>query len=260
MGAVCLERVSRLHVVPDGRQGADPGIHAHGMGPPVRALLTDEDARPERANSRRPTPNFQGSRRKRSMPGWGLGVGDWELNEMPTDQNQQGRRPYYHRGRRGPDRRGPDRRNVPAPETASRENVDVEQIMREIRSRIAQRHGIELTSQQIQELAARRLEAILDPRTIKPSLLEQLRRSAATPGEVTPAVSTPAYVFDEPAVFESHSGLLRFIRRILNPLLRLFINPDPMILALAAQTNLNAEIAALETDRERRQAEWNALH
>src|SRR5687767_3374749 len=179
---------------------------------------------------------------------------------MPNDP--QPRRQHYHRGRRMPDRRGPDRRTVPPPqqEHASRDHLDVEQIMREIRTRISQRHGIELTTQQIQELAARRLEAILDPRTIKPSLLEQLRRSAATPGDVTPPVSTPAYVFDEPAVFESHSGLLRFIRRILNPLLRLFINPDPMILALAAQTKLNAEIAALETDRERRQAEWNALH
>ena len=32
--------------------------------------------------------------------------------------------------------------------------VDVEQIMRDIRSRISQRHGIELTTQQIEELAA----------------------------------------------------------------------------------------------------------
>ena len=60
--------------------------------------------------------------------------------------------------------------------------VDVEQIMREIRARIAQRHGIDLTTQQIQELAARRLEAILDPRTVKPALLEQLRQSGGSAG------------------------------------------------------------------------------
>jgi len=50
--------------------------------------------------------------------------------------------------------------------------------MREIRGRIAQRQGIDLSNQQIQDLAARRLESILDPRAIKPSLLEALRRSA----------------------------------------------------------------------------------
>lgn len=179
---------------------------------------------------------------------------------MPSEQNQQGRRPYYHRGRRGPDRRGPDRRNVPAPETAGRENVDVEQIMREIRARIAQRHGIELTSQQIQELAARRLEAILDPRTVKPSLLEQLRKSASTPLDTVPAEATPSYVFEDRTIYESHNGFLRFIRRLLNPLLKLFFNPNPIAHALNTQTRLNAEAAARDAERDRRQAEWNALH
>jgi tRNA pseudouridine55 synthase len=47
--------------------------------------------------------------------------------------------------------------------------------MREIRTRVSERHGIELSNQQIQELAARRLEAILDPRAIKPALMDELR-------------------------------------------------------------------------------------
>jgi hypothetical protein len=72
---------------------------------------------------------------------------------MPTDHNTQGRRPHYSRGRRGPDRRGQDRRSLPAaaeqPGRPQGDQVDVEQIMRDIRARIAQRHGIELTSQQI---------------------------------------------------------------------------------------------------------------
>jgi hypothetical protein len=75
-----------------------------------------------------------------------------------ADQNpQHGRRPHFHRGRRGPDRRGNDRRHAPPQEQQqpARDHVDVEQIMKEIRARISQRHGIDLTTQQIQELAAR---------------------------------------------------------------------------------------------------------
>jgi hypothetical protein len=131
--------------------------------------------------------------------------------------------------------------------------------MREIRSRISQRHGIELTTQQIQELAARRLEAILDPRSIKPSLLEQIRRSTSTPLDTT-AASEPSYRFEDTTIYESPSGLIRFMRRLLNPLLKLFFNPNPLIAALNTQVKLNQAAAQREAERERRQAEWNALH
>jgi hypothetical protein len=184
-----------------------------------------------------------------------------------ADQNpQHGRRQHFHRGRRG----GPDRRNErrgPGPAQSSeqaprehREHVDVEQIMREIRSRISQRHGVELTTQQIQELAARRLEAILDPRTVKPSLLEQIRRSTSTPLDAPSPSPEPTYSFEDSTLYESHRGSLRFIRRLLNPLLKLFFNPNPLISALNAQAKLNQAAALREAERERRQAEWNALH
>src|SRR6187402_1921424 len=90
------------------------------------------------------------------------------------------RAPYpLHRGRRGSERRATERRGGPAPaEQTNRDHVDVEQIMRDIRARISTRHGIDFTPQQIQELAARRLEAILEPRHAKPALLEQMRRAA----------------------------------------------------------------------------------
>jgi hypothetical protein len=143
------------------------------------------------------------------------------------------------------------------------DRVDVEQIMREIRSRIAQRSGVDLSNQQIQELAARRLEAILDPRGLKPELLDQLRRSA---GERTVSVDAAApaapqtFPFDEATLYDSPNGLLRLIRKLLRPLLRMLINPTPIAHALAQQSRLNGEIAAREAERDRRQAEWNALH
>src|SRR5215208_1585538 len=132
---------------------------------------------------------------------------------MPTDHNAQGRRPHHPRGRRGPDRRGQERRSSPAsPEQPGRppgDQVDVEQIMRDIRARIAQRHGIELSSQQIQELAARRLEAILDPRTINPSLLDQLRKGAAAAPDALPKSADAEQSISDDAIYDG-GGMLRF--------------------------------------------------
>src|SRR5262245_45722941 len=185
---------------------------------------------------------------------------------MPMEHNQ-GRRGHFHRGRRGPDRRGPERRQGPPPDQGNRpertDRVDVEQIMRDIRTRIAQRSGIELSNQQIQELAARRLEAILDPRGLKPELLDQLRRTAGERSvsvDVGAASSAQSYPFDEATLYDSPNALLRFIRKLLQPLLRMMFNPTPIAHALAVQSRLNAAIAAREAERDRRQAEWNALH
>ena len=132
--------------------------------------------------------------------------------------------------------------------------------MRDIRARISQRHGIELTAQQIQELAARRLEAVLDPRTMSPSLVEQLRKGAAAPVEVPLPAVEGGYTFEATTLYETHRGVLRFFRRLLNPILKLFFNPNPLVHALHTQAEINRDMAARETERERRQAEWNALH
>lgn len=184
--------------------------------------------------------------------------------DQNQNQNQERRRGHFSRGRRGPDRRAPDRRGPQpqAPERQGRDQVDVEQIMRDIRSRIAQRQGIDLSNQQIQDLAARRLESILDPRAMSPSLLDGLRRSAgassASPGDTIP--NAPAYTFDDTTIYDTHRGSLRFIRRLLNPLLKLFFNPNPLIRALHLQARLNVEAAERESERDRRQTESNALH
>jgi hypothetical protein len=175
--------------------------------------------------------------------------------------NQERRRGHFHRGRRGPDRRGQERRPPQAQEQhQSRDHVDVEQIMRDIRARIAQRHGIDLTTQQIQELAARRLEAILDPRAIKPALLDQLRKGAGAKPEPGQQSGEPPYTYAEGAVYQSHRGPIRLLRRLFKPLLMLFFNPTPVEQALAAQARLNDDAAQRDAERQRLQAEWNALH
>lgn len=191
-----------------------------------------------------------------------------EHNQQGSGQGQGGRRGHF-RGRRGHDRRGGsgggghERRpshgqDAQAPRG---EHVDVEQIMRDIRARISERHGIDLTTPQIHELAARRLEAILDPRNVNPTLLEQLRKSAGAHSPVKAApVTEPPYTFEADTLYESSRGPLGAIRKLLNPILKLFFNPNPLIRALNIQTRLNAEQAAREVERDERQAEWNALH
>jgi len=186
---------------------------------------------------------------------------------MPTDHNQ-GRRGHFHRGgRRGPDRRGPERRQGPPPEQVNRaertDRVDVEQIMRDIRARIAQRSGVDLSNQQIQELAARRLEAILDPRGLKPELLDQLRRAAGertAPADAAAPSAAQSYPFDEASLYDSPNGFLRFLRKLFHPLLRMLFNPTPIAHALAQQSRLNTELLQRDAERDRRQSEWNALH
>ena len=186
---------------------------------------------------------------------------------MAADQHpHSGRRQHFHRGRRGQDRRG-DRRPSPPPQAQAQaqepgqvEQADVDRIVKDIKARIAQRHGIDLSAQQIQELAARRLEAILDPRTVKPGLLDQLRKAAGAPADLAPAEPADAYTFEDHTIYDTHNGLLRFLRKLLAPVLKLFFNPNPIAAALNAQVRVNREAARREAERERAQAEWNALH
>ena len=132
--------------------------------------------------------------------------------------------------------------------------------MRDIRARIALRHGIELSNQQVQELAARRLEALLEPRNVNPSLLEQLRKGAGNTEDLPESPTMSNYAFEDTTLYDTHRGILRFIRRLLNPILKLFFNPATIVEALHKQAEINAAAAQREVDRERQQAEWNALH
>jgi hypothetical protein len=119
------------------------------------------------------------------------------------------------------------------------DNVDVEQIMRQIRSRIREKRGVDYTEEEIRELANVKLEKFLDPRGVRSDLLEQFRRKRE-------ASLPPNYKFEDTTLFETHRGLLAFIRRLLRPILKLFFNPNPLIEALHIQSKLNAQQAALE--------------
>src|SRR5262245_1101567 len=124
--------------------------------------------------------------------------------------------------------------------TVRSDNVDVEQIMRQIRSRIREKRGVDYTEEEIRELANVKLEKFLDPRGVRSDLLDQFRRSKA-------AMPAPEnFAFEEETLYETHRGFIRWIRKILNPLLKLFFNPNPLIQALHIQSGLNTRNAKRE--------------
>jgi hypothetical protein len=109
--------------------------------------------------------------------------------------------------------------------------VDVEQIMRQIRSRIRDKRGVDYTEEQIQELAKVKLERFLDPKGVRSDLLEQFRR--------LPSDVPPIYPFDDKTLFASSKPLVRFIRKLLQPLLKLMINPNALNHVLHTQAGIN---------------------
>jgi hypothetical protein len=126
------------------------------------------------------------------------------------------------------------------------DSVNVEQIMEQIRSRIRDKRGVDYTEQQIRELAAVKLEKFLDPRGVRSDLLEQFRK--AQPAYRPPEL--PNYAFEDNTLFESTRAPLRWLRKLLNPILKLFFNPNPLIQALNIQSRLNTMYGEREARRE----------
>ncbi len=147
--------------------------------------------------------------------------------------------------------------------TIRSESVDVEQIMKQIRTRIQEKRGVDYTEEQIRELASVRLEKFLDPKNLRSDLLEQFRKSRPALPQDPPPVEAP-YTFSDETLFASHRGLLRVMRKLLRPVLKLFFNPNTLnqILHTQAQFNLDVlkrdERRRIEFDRSR--ADWNALY
>lgn len=130
--------------------------------------------------------------------------------------------------------------------TVRADSVNVEEIMDQIRARIRDKRGVDYTEQQIREMATVKLEKFLDPRGVRSDLLERFR--AAQPVYTPPEL--PNYAFEEQTLFESHRGPLRVVRRLLQPILKLFFNPGPLIQALNIQARLNTMSAEREARRE----------
>ena len=119
--------------------------------------------------------------------------------------------------------------------TVRADSVDVEQIMRQIRARIREKRGADYTEAELQQLANVKLEKFLDPRGVRSDLVEQFRKKRV----VSPAPQN--YEFEDTTLYETHRGVLRGIRKLLNPILKLFFNPNRIVNALHIQSQVNAE-------------------
>ncbi|HXG55182.1 MAG TPA: hypothetical protein VNJ03_07350 [Vicinamibacterales bacterium] len=125
------------------------------------------------------------------------------------------------------------------------DNVDVQQIMGQIRARIREKRGVDYTEEEIKELARVKLETFLDPRGVRSDLLDQFRKVQA------PLPPPPKFVFEDTTIFETHRGILRWIRKMLRPILTLFFNPNPIAHVLNMQVKLNQRNADFQARRER---------
>lgn len=125
--------------------------------------------------------------------------------------------------------------------TLRSDHIDVEQIMRQIRDRIREKRGVDYTEEELRELANVKLERFLDPRSLRSDLLKHYREKRDTRPVLKPAPEN--YAFDDTTIYASHRGPLRWIRRLLNPLLKLFFNPNPLIHVLHMQGKINEHTA-----------------
>ena len=147
--------------------------------------------------------------------------------------------------------------------TIRSESVDVEQIMKQIRQRILEKRGADYTEDQIRELASVRLEKFLDPKSLRSDLLEQFRKSRPAVN-TEPAAIIPPYGPQEADILATHRGGLRFIRKLLNPILKLFFNSNTLNQVLHTQSQFNVDLLKREARRriefDQSRAEWNALY
>jgi ribonuclease E len=132
--------------------------------------------------------------------------------------------------------------------------VDVEQIMRQIRSRIREKRGADYTEQEIREHAKVKLEKFLDPRGIRSNLVEEFRKNRV----ITPA--PPTVGIGDVDVFGSPRAILRSIRKLLSPILRLFFSPTPMVHAINTMQKQQNEVNAEFHRRFRQREEMDPLY
>jgi len=99
------------------------------------------------------------------------------------------------------------------------DSVDVQSVLEQVRARLREKRGVDYTEQQIRELAAVKLERFLDPKAVRSDLLKEFR--AAKPSHLF-------VPFGPDPLFSARRPIVARIRRWLHPVLRLFINPDPI--------------------------------
>lgn len=133
------------------------------------------------------------------------------------------------------------------------DSVDVEQIMKQIRARIREKRGVDYTEEEIRELANVKLEKFLDPAKLRSDLLQHYRSRRPLPratllAPIEVPVAPANFAFEADTPYQSSRGafgwLLYNLRRVLRPILKLFINPNPIVHVINMQSAINAQTTA----------------
>ncbi len=148
------------------------------------------------------------------------------------------------------------------------DHVDVEQIMRQIRARIRDKRGADYTEAEIRELASVKLDRFLDPRAVRSDLLGHFKRQhQPAPLFLAGEEFPPEFTFDPDVALGSSRDLprkiLRGIRKLLSPILKLFINVGAITHPLHLQPAINAkhrELFARVSQRLQTRDELDALN
>jgi hypothetical protein len=124
------------------------------------------------------------------------------------------------------------------------DSVDVDQIMKQIRARIREKRGVDYTEEELRQLAGVKLEKFLDPTRVRSDLIQHYQAARQPGGASTLPAPPENYAFDDHMVYGSQRGvggrLITRVRKLLSPVLKLFINPNPIIQVLHRQSAINA--------------------
>ena len=133
--------------------------------------------------------------------------------------------------------------------TIRSESVDVEQIMKQIRQRILEKRGADYTEDQIRELAVGAAREV--PRSEQPALGSARAVPQEPPGgrHRTAGDRRRRTRSTSRRFLATHRGALRFMRKLLSPLLKLLFNPNTLNQVLHTQAQFNVDLLKREARR-----------
>ncbi len=112
--------------------------------------------------------------------------------------------------------------------------VDVDDIMKQIRTRIREKRGVDYTEADLQHLANIKMEQFLDPRKLRSDLVEQFKRQRT-------ASPAPHSQEGAPQV-ETGNLFKRLFRKMARRIVRAAINPQDMVDAMHAEFRRREEL------------------
>jgi len=123
--------------------------------------------------------------------------------------------------------------------SAKGSDIDVESVMATIRSRIEEKRKGLYTEEEVREIAEMKLDSVLDASQFNSDFVAAFRARDAQWN----------FTFGPETIYQSSRGLsgqlIRLARTVLNPVLKLFFNPNPIISALSRQADLNRYYVSL---------------